>query len=223
MRSVYIVIPVYNEEPVIEKTVREIRKAGYRNIVIVDDCSTDNSLDKIKNLNVYYLSHSINRGKGAALKTGIEAAKILHAKVIITIDGDGQHNPRDIKNLLTKLKTHDVVLGVRVKQRKRMPLLRRFANTLANLITWFSYGVMVSDSQCGLRAYSKKSFDLIDTKQNTYEFDSEIIREIAKHKLHYAEVPIEVRYTAYSLHKPARQKFANALTTYYKLLLDESI
>jgi len=219
-KKIYIVIPVYNEAPVIRETVAEIKNAGYKNIIIVDDGSVDGSYLKAVKTGVVVLRLAINRGKGAAVKTGVEAAKILKADVVVTIDGDGQHNPEDIKAMLSLIdEGHDVVLGSRLKNPKGMPWYKIIANHLGNFFTFLIYGLWVTDSQSGFRAYSKKAINLIDTKTDRYEYDSEIIREINRHDLKYIEIPIEVRYTEYSMNKTTKQGLKNGIKTLIKMLI----
>jgi hypothetical protein len=89
---------------------------------------------------------------------------------------------------------------------------------MGNLLTWYLHGLWVTDSQSGLRAYSAKAMELIDTKSDRYEYDSEIIREIYRNKLKFIEIPIEVRYTEYSMGKTEKQGFLNGLKTVYKMI-----
>ena len=219
-RHMWIVLPAYNEETVIKDVIREIQAAGYRNIIVVDDGSHDQTFEKAKEMDVIALRHPINRGKGAATKTGIEAAKLLGAGIIVTMDSDGQHNPADIARLIEPIqKNHcDVVLGTRLKNPKGMPWYKIIANHIGNAITWYFYGLYVSDSQSGFRAYSRHASELINTKTDRYEYDSEVIREIYLYKLKYKEVPIEVRYTEYSMGKIQKQGFVNGLKTFYKII-----
>lgn len=217
----WIVLPAYNEEKIIQDTLREIQSAGYKNIIVVDDGSTDDTYERVKAISgVIALRHKLNRGKGAATKTGIEAAKILGANVIVTMDSDGQHNPKDIARLVEPIeKNHcDVVLGTRLKNPKGMPWYKICANHIGNALTWYFYGLWVSDSQSGFRAYSRHASELINTKTDRYEYDSEVIREIYIYKLKYKEVPIEVRYTEYSMGKIQKQGFWNGLKTLYKMV-----
>lgn len=218
----WIVLPAYNEEAVIKDVIREIQVAGYRNIIVVDDGSHDQTFEKAKEMDVIALRHPINRGKGAATKTGIEAAKLLGAGIIVTMDSDGQHNPSDIARLIAPIqKNHcDVVLGTRLKNPKGMPWYKIIANHIGNAITWYFYGLYVSDSQSGFRAYSRHASELINTKTDRYEYDSEVIREIYLYKLKYKEVPIEVRYTEYSMGKIQKQGFVNGLKTLYKIIFN---
>ena len=217
----WIVIPAYNEEKIIQSVLREIQAAGYHNIIVVDDVSTDATYTKAREMpGIIALRHKLNRGKGAATKTGIEVAKLRGADIIVTLDGDGQHNPLDIEKLLRPIEDQhcDVVLGTRLKNPKGMPWYKILANKIGNVITWYFYGLYVSDSQSGFRAYSRHAAELINTKTDRYEYDSEVIHEIYRYKLSYQEVPIEVRYTAYSMGKVQKQGFWNGLKTFYKIV-----
>ena len=117
-KKIFIAIPAFNEADVIQDVIQEIQSAGYKNIIIIDDGSRDNTFEKANEIaGVTTLRHKINRGKGAATKTGIEAAKLLGADIIVTMDGDGQHDPQNIKNLIEPILKNDcdVVLGTRLK------------------------------------------------------------------------------------------------------------
>jgi len=220
LENIFIVIPVYNEEKVLKEVITEVKKAGYNNIVVVDDGSTDDCFDVAKREDAVVLKHLINRGKGAAAKTGIEAAKKLDAQIVITIDGDGQHNPREIGKMTRLIEEgYDVVLGSRLKNPKGMPVHKIIANQCGNFFTWLLYGLWVTDSQSGFRAYSKKAIGLIETRTDRYEYDSEVIREIHRNKLKYIETPIEVRYTEYSMNKVQKQGFKNGIKTIFKMII----
>jgi glycosyltransferase involved in cell wall biosynthesis len=220
--KIYIIIPAFNEELVIQDVISEIKYAGYQNIIVIDDGSADNTYGKSAEIEgVIALKHFLNRGKGAAVKTGIEATKKLGVDIAITLDGDGQHNPRDISKMLQLINKagKDVVLGTRLKNPQGMPLYKIIANYIGNFFTWIIYGLWVTDSQSGFRAYSKNAINLIETRTDRYEYDSEVIREISRHKLSYAEVPIEVRYTEYSMNKQHKMNFANGLKTLIKMII----
>ena len=218
--SVFIVIPAYNEETVIASVIGEIRRAGYENILVVDDGSKDATYEKAKETGVITLRHRLNRGKGAATKTGIEAAKLEGADIIVTMDGDGQHSPADIERLIVPIRDGhcDVVLGTRLKNPEGMPKYKIVHNWIGNAIVWYLYGLWVSDSQSGFRAYSRHAAEVINTRTDRYEYDSEVIREIYKYKLTYQEVPIEVRYTEYSMGKATKQSLANGIKTLYRMI-----
>lgn len=220
-KKVFVIIPVYNEEKVVAGVINEVRNAGYENIIAVDDGSSDNTFNIISGIpGATALRHKINRGKGAATKTGIEAAKLLGAEIIVTMDGDGQHDPGDIGKLIEPITKEgvDVALGTREKNKREMPFLRKVYNFTGNLITWYLYGLWVKDSQSGFRAYSRQAAEKINTRADRYDYESEIIREIYIYKLKYKEVPIGVRYTDYSMGKFHGQGFFNGVKTLYKMI-----
>lgn len=218
--NIYILIPVFNEGEVLEDIIIEIKKEGYKNIIVVDDGSADNTYEVAKRQEIIVLRHSINRGKGAAIKTGFEAAKLLKTEIIITVDGDGQHDPKDIKKIVKKIEEgYDVVLGVRRMKLDSMPLIKIAYNYIANLSTWIIYGFWTCDSQSGLRGYSKKAISVISTKNDRYEYESEVLREIAWHKLKSIEVPINVFYTKYSRSKKQKQSLYNGIGTVLKMII----
>jgi len=217
--KIYIVIPAFNEEKIIAEVIGEIKKSGYAKIIVVDDGSGDDTFRIAEEAGVIALRHKLNRGKGAAVKTGIEGAKKLQSDIVVTMDGDGQHDPADIRIMLEKVEQgYDVVLGSRLLNKKDMPLVRVIYNYLGNFFTWYLYGLWVTDSQSGFRTYSQKALELIDVRSDRYEYDSEIIREIYRNKLKYTEVPVGVRYTEYSMGKVEKQGFLNGLKTVYRMI-----
>jgi glycosyltransferase involved in cell wall biosynthesis len=225
-KKIYVVIPVFNEADVINHVIDEVRNSGEYQMIVVDDGSCDKTFELASNNNdVIVLRHKINRGKGAAVKTGVVAATSLGASVVVTIDGDGQHDPQDI-NVLADLilnDGYDVVLGTRVIDKGEMPFVKKFANHIGNMVTWLFYGILVSDSQSGFRAYSHFAATIIDTKADKYEYDSKIIREIKNHRLTFVEAPIHVRYTEHSMTKPQKQGLVNGIKTVVRMIWDKLI
>ena len=216
----YVLIPAYNEGSIIASVIADIQKEGWKYIIVVDDGSTDNTFKEAKETGVVVFRHFLNRGKGAAIKTGFEAAKKLNADIVVTLDADGQHNPKDIKRLVQLLeKGNDVVLGIRNFEEKHIPRLKVWGNKLGNIFTWMLYGLKVQDSQSGIRAYNKKALDSITIYNERYEFESEIVREIAKNNLIWAELPITVRYSKYDQNKKNKQSLGNAIKTMLRLAL----
>lgn len=220
--KIIVVIPVFNEEAVVGEVLRDIRGAGYPDIVVVDDGSTDRTYQVAGGIEgVVVLRHFLNRGKGAAMKTGIEAAKRLNADVVVTLDGDGQHDPQDIARMVQAVvEGNDVVLGTRVMAPGSMPPWKILANKTGNFFTWLIHGLWVTDSQSGFRAFSRRAIQSIETSTDRYEYDSEVVREIHRHKLRYVELPIAVRYTAYSQTKAARQNLGNGVKTLFRMFLN---
>ena len=215
-----IVIPIFNEAEVIGQVIEESRSIGNYRLIVVDDGSSDDSFVQASACGALTLRHRINRGKGAAIKTGIMAANLLETDIVVTMDGDGQHNPADLRPLVDPILDGkaDVVLGSRVLNRDEMPKIKVIANYVGNFFTWLLYGIWVSDSQSGFRAYSKYAALIIDTKADKYEYDSKVIREIKTNRLRFTEVPVDTRYTEYSQGKTQKQGFVNGLITLFRML-----
>ena len=220
MKAVYIVIPAYNEETAIGQVVEDVLKEGFSSIIVVDDGSRDNTAAVATKSGALALRHKINRGKGAATRTGIEAALFLGADIVVTLDADGQHNAKEILDLVQPiiLNECDVALGTRQIITGTMPRYKVAHNKIANTITMLYSGIRVQDSQSGFRAYSRHACNYLDTTSDAYEYESEIIRLIAAHKLSYKEVSISTVYTDYSTSKLQKQDISNGIRTVYKML-----
>ncbi len=218
-----IIIPVFNEEKTIAKVLKAIPKkiAGIvkKMIFVVDDGSIDATAKIAKRAGVEVLPHLINRGVGAATITGFEAAKIIGADVILTIDGDGQHDPSEISKIVDLIlkKNYDVVIGSRTLNHYEMPILKSIGNFLLNWITFVFYGLWVSDSQSGFKGFSKNAVAKFRLNSQGYEICSEIIGEIKRLKLRYTELPIQTIYTPYS--KKRGQYPLNAINIIIKLIV----
>jgi UDP-N-acetylglucosamine---dolichyl-phosphate N-acetylglucosaminyltransferase len=199
--SIYIVMPAYNEEKVIAKTIRSLHENNYYNIIVVDDGSSDNTSAIAENENAIVLRHAVNRGLGGALGTGLKAAILEGAQIIVTFDSDGQHDPLDIEKMIEPILQDkaDAVIGSRLINPKGMPFIRRVGNWGFNFITYLLFSVWTTDSQSGLRAFTKKAAEKIEIKANRMEVSSEIIKEIGRNKLRFSEVPIKAIYTDYSV------------------------
>lgn len=223
MVKVVIVVPVFNESAVIYKVLKEIPKkikgVSELNVVVINDGSTDNSQFEAQRAGFSTVNHAINRGLGAAIKTGIEYARKEKADIMVTFDGDGQHEPSDIEKIILPIvqKKADLVVGSRFKKSKNVPLDRFFLNWFANFVTFLLYGVATTDSQSGLRAFSRKALSLIDFKGERMDFSSEILLEAKRNNLKIVEVPIRAIYTEYSRKKG--QKNLNAIPTFSRFLV----
>lgn len=218
-----IIIPAFNESAVIYKVLKSLPKKidgiSHIDIVLIDDGSTDKTVLESQRAQVKVVSHIINRGLGAAIKTGLEIAKRKKADIAITFDGDGQHNPEDIQKMAVLIisKKADLVIGSRFKEKQSVPFDRQVINWLANIATFALYGARSTDSQSGLRAFSKKAINLIDFNADRMEFSSEILLEAKRNDLKVVEVPVDAIYTAYSREKG--QKNINAIFVFIRLLI----
>ena len=216
---VIIVVPAYNEERTIVGVIRGLKGRGFTRIIVVDDNSSDRTSELARNEGVILLRHILNRGLGGALGTGIKAALCFKPEVIVTFDADGQHDPDDILRLLEPIEKGEVdaVIGSRMQDIGGMPWFRRIANRLANLVTYLFFGIWTTDSQSGLRAFSRNAAGRLQIMTSGMEVSSEMIAEIARNGLRCKEVPIKAIYTEYSLSKG--QNFRLGLETLVKLIL----
>jgi len=202
-----VIMPAYNEEQVIGEVIESIPQniEGFADIdtVVVDDGSSDNTNRIASNYDVTVLRHNINRGLGGALGTGLEYAKLTDADVAVTFDSDGQHAPEDIEKVTKPIREGqaEVVIGSRLLDTKGMPKSRIIGNWGLSLITYFLFGTWTTDSQSGLRAFSKTALQKINITSNKMEVSSEFIKQTGEHKLVLKEVPIKSVYTEYSLAK----------------------
>ncbi|MBI2129652.1 glycosyltransferase family 2 protein [Candidatus Woesearchaeota archaeon] len=218
-RGVVIVIPAYNEEAKIGNVISDLIRNGHEDIIVVDDGSQDNTYKIAKSRKVDVYKHVINRGLGGALGTGIKAAIMKNAGIIVTFDADGQHAASDIKRLIKPILDGkaDVVIGSRLIKPDGMPFIRKVGNWGMNFITYIMFGVWTTDSQSGLRAFSRKAAEKISIKGNRMEVSSEMISEIGRRNLRFKEVPIKAIYTDYSLKKG--QSNLNAFKILLKLVV----
>jgi len=219
-----IIVPAYNEAPVISKTLSLLKKTlkgkGSFDILVVNDGSQDNTAQQASLPGIKVLTHGLNRGLGGALGTGLEYAKRNNYDLAVTFDADGQHDPQDLIKAIKPIeqKKVDLVIGTRTKSHQgQMPIDRKLINWASNLVTKILFGVWTSDSQSGFRAFSKKAINCIEIKTERMEVSSEIFSEVKRHRLKISEIPIRVIYTDYSRSKG--QSNLNAINVLYKLLL----
>ena len=205
-KDIFLVVPAYNEENTVSQIIEGIAERGY-SVILVNDGSADNTLklaieSKRRYPNqIFIVSHVINRGLGAALKTGMTVALNKGAKYIITFDADGQHEISDIPAVCKPLQdgVADAVIGSRPFE--DMPISKSFANLVMNALTFIFYGTNVKDSQSGFRAFTAEAASKINVVSRGYGVSSEFIKEISVKNLRLAEVTITTIYTPETQHK----------------------
>lgn len=203
---VRIVIAAYNEAKSIGAVVASLVPI-YPDVVVVDDGSTDDTGVVATSNGASVFRHILNRGQGAALQTGIIAALEDGADYIVTFDADGQHEVDDIARLLAPLVAGeaDVCLGSRfLGSAVAMPLLRRWMLRVAVLFTRATTGLPITDAHNGMRAFTRAAAERLDLRQDRMAHASEILDQFASQRLRIREVPVTVRYSAYSLDKGQR-------------------
>lgn len=193
------VIPAYNEEASIGGLVKETTKY-VDTIIVVDDGSLDATAKNAQKAGAIVIRHSRNRGKGEALKTGFIKAVSLNADVVITLDGDGQHSPNEILKFLKVLKQEnaDIVVGSRflkgVTVGRKMPTQRAISNTMTTNILKVFFGIPLTDSQSGFRAFKAKTLKKLGYTDSKFAAETEILIDAHKKGFKIREVDIKTRY-----------------------------
>jgi len=205
--QIFIVIPSYNEGKVIRQTIRSL--GNQYSVVLVDDASTDDTANAVRDLPIYYLRHDINLGQGAALQTGMDFALQQGADIVVHFDADGQHNPADIDRFVEVLKSRQVavVLGSRFMRKDDLlaiPRLRRLLLRVARIINGLLTGLWLSDAHNGFRVMNRQALRAIQLKENRMAHATEILMQIRRQGLHFVEHPTHIIYTEYSQVKGQR-------------------
>jgi glycosyltransferase involved in cell wall biosynthesis len=198
-----IIIPVYNEEltvgNIIDRTKLVTQQARLKNeIIVVDDCSYDRSLEIIKKHSARICTLKQHLGKGYALRAGFAKAK---GDIIVTLDSDGSHRPEELLEVLSPVLEDkaDLVIGSRYQNHKSVATrkLNAFGVKLFNCFIQLLTGVAITDSQSGYRAIRREVLKNQDLKSGEYEIESEMLVKTAKKKFRITEVPISFEQRTY--------------------------
>ena len=206
MTILTVIIPVYNETNTIVKIIDQILKIKIKKqIIVVDDCSTDGSKEKIiKNKRKIHkiVFHKKNLGKGAAIRT---AQKYIKGKLVIIQDADLEYNPKDYKKLIKPIikKKSLAVYGSRVLGKKRYmtndftSLMRVFFNHILTIISNFLNRQKLTDAHTCYKVFDSKLFKKIKLKENGFAFCPEVTTKISKLKIDITEIPISYKGRTY--------------------------
>lgn len=215
----WIVIPLYNESPVIGDVVRGLLP-HFSNIVCVDDGSTDTSAQAARDAGAVVVQHPVNLGQGAALQTGFEyALSDPEMTSIVTFDADGQHRVEDAYAMVARIESGeaDVVLGSRfLDDRTNIGWLKRLVLRTAALQTRLTTGMPLTDAHNGLRAFSRNVTSAMHLTQNRMAHASELVQLLAVLKPRWTEHPVQIIYTEYS--KSKGQSLLNSVNIVADLL-----
>jgi glycosyltransferase involved in cell wall biosynthesis len=190
-----IIVPVYNEAANLKKLLGQIRALGLTDseIIVVDDGSSDASADIAMAAGANVVRHPYNIGNGAAVKSGMRAAK---GKVIVLMDGDGQHKPEDIPKLLAAANIFHMVVGARAKGSKRR-VHRNLANMVYNLLASYVTRFRVEDLTSGFRVMRRRdALRFIDLLPNTFSYPTTLTLAFLRSGLTVKYVPIQTLYRA---------------------------
>jgi glycosyltransferase involved in cell wall biosynthesis len=192
MVKVICILPAFNEESTISKIAQEAGKYTDE-VIVVDDGSTDRTVEMTIKSDVIMVRHQKNRGKGAALRTGFKEALNRGADVLVTLDTDGEHDPKDIQSLVEPIKSGraDLVVGSRLQgQEGRSPLMRKISRRMTTLALKTLFGVRLTDTQSGFRGLSRKAAETIDFESDSFVAESEMLIDAARKGLRISELPI---------------------------------
>lgn len=196
-KNVYIVIPVYNGQRTLPYVILDIRRfIKNAKIIVVNDGSNDATAEVAQKLNVIYVEHFGNQGKGAALKSGFARALNLGADCVVTMDADGQHEAADVNRLLYKLHTDalDLVIGSRMSEVSQMPIVRVLSNKLTSKLISWRIGQKILDSQSGLRAHKASLLSSLALRTNRFELETELIIKAALDDYRIGSIDVNTIY-----------------------------
>jgi glycosyltransferase involved in cell wall biosynthesis len=197
-------IPIFNEEPVISSVVSGVRRHVPR-VVVIDDGSTDDGARAAATAGAEVISHDGNFGKGVGLRSALAWAK-GHPELsyLVLIDGDGQHDAKEIPRLLleTKRRGLDILVGSRFLGQHNAPLYRLFGLHVLTASASLGTGLPMTDSQSGFRVLSRRAIDLLDLTEAAFAVETEMQFEAADKDLRLGESPIEVRYSGHARRSP---------------------
>jgi len=205
------VIPVYNEEKTIAKVILSAQRC-VNQVIVCDDGSTDMTAEIAERMGADVVHHRKNLGYGAAIQSLFKRARELDADIMITFDGDGQHNPNEIPALIRPVlkDDSDIAIGSRfldTKQTKSIPLYRRLGIKVITKLTGVATNSKMSDAQHGFRAYGRKALECLEVSENGMGVSVEILMKAKEKGLRVVEVPIGCNYHGLektSTHSPLR-------------------
>lgn len=192
-KNIIAILPAYNQESKISELVRALKKY-VDDVIVVTDGSTDDT-SKIAAKSGAIVPEQLNkRGKGNAVKRGIEISKSLKPSVIVLMDSDGQHNPEEIPKLVQPLidEDYDMVIGSRFLGTIKTSSINKIGNHMLNLLHLLLTFKWVTDAESGFRAFKAGRLYSLDITASHYEIESDVLLEAIRKKLKIKEVPIAI-------------------------------
>lgn len=217
--DVWIVIPLYNEATVIASVVEGLLPS-FPNVVCIDDGSTDGSGDIARSAGAKVVTHPINLGQGASLQTGFEYALSHSAEYVVTFDADGQHRVVDAVAMVDRAREEDfaIVFGSRFLDDRTKPgILKKIVLKTAVWVTNVTTRTKLTDAHNGLRVIRRDALLQVKLRQDRMAHGTEIVVQLGRTKLPFAEQPVEVLYTDYS--KAKGQSLLNSVNILVDLVI----
>ena len=195
MSSRCVLIPAYNEAKTIGNIVKSLRAQGM-DVMVVDDCSSDNTSETARQSGAVVLEHKKNCGKGKSLKDGLEYLKDKNYEEVVFMDGDGQHDSAEVVKFFecARMNNSEMIIGDRMHDVEKMPFVRRMTNVFMSWVISVVSGQKISDSQSGFRYLKMDLLRRLDLKTSNYEIESEMIIEASRAGARVDSMPIKVIY-----------------------------
>ncbi len=203
MKNIGVVIPALNAAKTIGAVIAGVTKYIHsKNIIIVDDGSSDATASIVSSSGARLLTHTVNRGKGAALQTAFDYMLESPLDAIITLDADLQHSPDFIPQFagLYSSGKFDIIIGSRLHDKKGMPFHRVLSNTITTFLVSARTAKKIDDSQSGYRLIDRKVLESIRLTSSGFEAETEFIIKAAGHGFRFGFVPIESVYAGEKSH-----------------------
>lgn len=201
--KVVCVLPAFNAEKTLENTIQDIDREWVDEIILVDDCSRDNTSGLAKELGIeHVIEHTQNLGYGGNQKTCYKKALDLDADIVVMVHPDHQYNPKLIPQMVIPIMENqcDAVFGSRMLGGKffqgGMPYWKFYANIMLTAFANIMLGIYLTEFHTGFRAYSRHYLNSINFKvnSNNFVFDTEIIIQGIYKQMKFHEIPIDTRY-----------------------------
>lgn len=195
--KVVVLIPAFNEEKGISQLVKDLRTI-VKEIIVVNDGSCDKTAAVAAAAGAKVISHEKNKGKGVALRTGFQAAISDGADAVITMDGDGQHDWREMPSLIKEAEKSgaDIVIGNRMGDISSMPPIRILTNRLTSWFVSRLGGQKIPDSQSGYRLIKRSVLEKVKLETANYDLESEILIKASRQGYITSSVPVKTIYRA---------------------------
>lgn len=188
-------MPAFNEEKYIGSLVLKTRQYVDQ-VIVVDDGSTDNTVEIAKLAGAKVIQHKTNKGYGAAIQSIFAEAKKINPDVLVILDADGQHNPQEIPNLVKPIldNNYDCVIGTRREQAKKIPFYRRIGQSIILRSVKTISENSLTDSECGFRAFSRKAIKTLELREKGMAVSAETVADATRKNLKITQVPVNVVY-----------------------------
>lgn len=227
MSKTVIVMPAYNAALTLEQTIRDIPENFRKNIILVDDCSKDNTVETAKKLGLKVICHEKNKGYGGNQKTCYKAALDEGADIVVMLHPDYQYNPKVVGYMSGVIENGicDIMLGNRIRTRQEtlkggMPFYKYISNRFLSLCCNIVTGENLGEWHSGLRAYSAKVLKTLPWRDNSddFIFDMQFLVQSAYYGFRMGDIPVETKYFAEASSINFKRSLTYGLLTLWVLL-----